>query len=119
MLKKFISSVLALLVIINSIGCFSTSYVPKNNIEELSEGDKITVIDQDMKAYNITVEKADKKEVLGYQYFGEQRSMVVISADRIAMIEIRRMDFGLMILAGSIFLGAIIFDGIIFPIPRL
>jgi hypothetical protein len=118
MIKKCISSVLAFLIIINTIGCYATAYVPKNQYDEIAKGDNITVIDEDMKAYNITVESADRNEIHGFYHSGEQKSMVVIRTDQVAMIEIRRMDFGIMILVGSIFLGAIIFEGIIIPIHR-
>ena len=69
-----------------------------------------------MKAYNITVERADSKEISGYSNSGVKKSMVVISTDQVSRIEIRRMDYGLMVLAGSILVVAIIYEGIIFPI---
>jgi hypothetical protein len=116
--KKCIAVILIQLVLIHSLGCSSSRTLSKNNIEEIKEGDEITVIDQDMKAYNITVQSCDINGIKGTEYTGERSSVVVISSDQIARIEMRRMDYGIMVMIGGIFLGAIIFDGIAFPLPR-
>lgn len=118
MIKKCISLTLALLIFSGSMGCYSTKQIPYHNVDEISEGDEITVIDQDMKAYNMIVKSSNKNEIQGFIYTGDERSPVIIPTDQIARIEIRRMDFGLMIILGGIFLGAIIFDGVVIPIPK-
>jgi len=117
MIKKSISGILILLIFINSLGCYSKAFVPKTDINKLSEGDKITVIANDMKAYNITVKSVEGSEIHGFEYSGEQKSMVVIHAKDVSFIEIDQLDVGLIILAGCVCLGAIIFKGVIIPVP--
>lgn len=55
MIKKSIASILVLLIIINSIGCYSKAYLPKKELDKLSEGDNIIVTTKDRKAYDIRV----------------------------------------------------------------
>ena len=119
MIKKCISSTLALLVILNILGCYASRYVPNNDVQVISEGDEITVIDQEMKTYIMTVEHADINEIQGYVNGGENRTTIVIPTDQIDRIEIRRMDVGLMVTIGGIFFGAIVAGGIIIPIPQI
>jgi hypothetical protein len=75
--KKCLSFNLALLILINTPGCYSTAYVPKNHFDELSTGDNITIIDEDTKAYRITVERAGSKEIRGYSNSGEPKSWMI------------------------------------------
>jgi hypothetical protein len=110
------SIILAILVIFFSIGCYSHSRIPKNQIDDISEGDKIVVTDMKMRSYKMTVENVTDKEIIGFEDTEEEKTRIIIFTDQISSVTIRQMDFGMMILAGATITVAIIYDGIILPL---
>ena len=100
MIKKFISTALIILVLINSIGCYSRVYLFQEDMEELSKGDKIMVITQDRKAHNITVVRIEGTEIHGIEYTEGQESQVVIHSEEISLIEMDKLEVGKTILLG-------------------
>ncbi len=118
MIKKSLSGILVLLIFINSIGCYSKAFVSKKDMEKLSEGDNITVISQDMKTYMITIEKVEGTEIHGFEYTGDQKSQVVIHAEEISTIEMKKLDAGKIILIGCICIAVIAYGGLIIPLEK-
>jgi hypothetical protein len=100
MIKKSIACILVLLIFINTVGCYSKAHLPffQEDMEELSEGDNIVVITQDGIEYSITVVKIEEKRIYGTT--GWTKSQVIIHADDIAMIEIKKFDTGKTLLLG-------------------
>ena len=117
MIKKNKASILIILILINSIGCYSRVHLSNEDIQEISGGDKITITTNDMKIYLVTVEKIIGTDIHGIQYTGDQGSKIVIKGEDIASIDMKKLDTGRTILTGCILIAAIAALGIIIPLP--
>jgi hypothetical protein len=114
MIRKGIASILIILILINSIGCYSYSQIKKEDTEKIEEyGEaKITTIDD--KVYILTDVEIQESILKGYgqkdeylfgfiKYRGVKE--VVIPIDQIKKIEIKSPDTGLTVLAIIIIIG--------------
>ena len=119
MIKKSISGVIVLLIFIKSIGCYSKVYLWQEDIEKLAEGDKIVVTMQDRKTHDITVVRIEGTEIHGIDYTGGQKSQVVIHAEEISLIEMKKFDTEKTLLIGSVCIGAIAYGALIIPLYQI
>ena len=106
MIKKSIASILVLLIIINSIGCYSKAYLPKKELDKLSEGDNIIVTTKDRKAYDIRVVRIIGSDIHGIEY-RPGRPQIVIKSEEISTIETKKLDAGKTIIFGIVCIGVI------------
>ena len=101
MIKKSIASVLIILILINSIGCYSYSQIKKEDTEKLWADDEVKITTIDEKVYILTDVEIQGSILRGYGHkdeyvFGFIRKRgveeVVIPTDQIKKIEVNKFD---------------------------
>ena len=99
MIKKSIASILIVLILINSIGCYSYSQINMEDTEKIVEGNKVKITTIEEKVYILTDVMIDSSHIRGMASLsqsellaGEQKKEIAIPFEEIKEIEIRAYD---------------------------
>jgi len=99
------------------LGCYySHFYLPDNQLEKLSEGDRITVLTKDAKTYIMTVSGIREGEICGVEESSGQASPIVIHEKDISRILVEKPDPRKISAMVVICITPIAVGGIIMPI---
>ncbi len=112
MMKKSIASVLVLLILINSIGCYSYSQIKKEDAEKIEKDDEVKITTIYEKVYYLHDVQIKGSKLKGLYYtsssnprYRREVEEVVIPTDQIKKIEIKSSDTGLTVLTIIIIIG--------------
>ena len=102
MFKKTIASILTVLILINSIGCYTYSQIKKEDTIKLESNDKVKITTLDGKEYYLTNVEIEESILRGYTYGYEYRyhsyrkekdvTAVTIPTEEIKEIEIDKIN---------------------------
>ena len=102
MIKKSIASILIILILINSIGCYSYSQINKESAVIFKEDDTVKIMTIDEKVYELIDVKIDGSEVKGVvvsthsEWLRDNQSKeVTILFEDIKKIEVPQFNVGL------------------------
>jgi len=101
MIKKSIASILIILILINSIGCYSYNQIKKEDTEKLWADDEVKITTIDEKVYILTDVTIEESEVKGLvvpthsEWLRDiQGKEIVISIKEIKKIEVEKFETG-------------------------
>lgn len=99
MIKKSIASILIILILINSIGCYSYSQIKKEDSEELEVDDEVKITTLDEVVYILvdveiqgSILKGHRLEYIYWRDYGFDLEEVLIPTEQIKKIEIDKFD---------------------------
>jgi hypothetical protein len=92
MIKKSIASVLILLILINSVGCYSYSQIKKGDIFEFDEKDEVKITTLDEKIYHLIGVQIQGNIMRGIDKRIDiyPRKVVEIPLEKIAKMEVEK-----------------------------
>ena len=92
MIKKSISSILILLVLVNSVGCYSYSQINKEDILEFDEKDEVKITTLDEKIYHLVGVQIQGNIMRGIDKRIDiyPRKVVEIPLEKIAKMEVEK-----------------------------
>ena len=112
MIKKSIPRILTLVMFFNSIGCYVSKSVKKEEYNKVSPGERIIMTMNDGKKHSIIIENIEEKNIHGkYTSRLRQGETIVIAVEDIKKIELRQSSTSKSILAilaigGLMYLGS-------------
>ena len=98
MIRKGIASILIILILINSIGCYSYNQIKKENTGEFEKDDEVKITTLDEKVYYLHDVEIQGSILKGYGYkyiywgYRNKREEVVIPTDQIKKIEVDKFN---------------------------
>ena len=111
MMKKSIASVLVLLILINSIGCYSYSQIKKEDAEKIEEGDEVKITTIYEKVYYLHDVEIQGSILKGYGYkyiswgYQNKREEIVIPTQQIKKIEVDKFNPAITVLTVVLIIG--------------
>ena len=91
MIKRSISRILLLVVFYNSMGCYVSKSIKKEEYEKIKTGDRMIITMKNGNKHSIIVEKIDGSEIIcKYSSRRSQEKKVRISIEDIKTIELRQ-----------------------------
>ena len=112
MIKKSIASLLIILILINSIGCYSYSQINTESAVIFKEDDKVKITTLDEKIYILYNVKIGESEIKGVTYLTHSEKLgdirgkeVVIPTEQIKRIEVEKHNTGRTVLAVVLIVG--------------
>jgi hypothetical protein len=94
MIKKHIASILIILILINSIGCYSYNQIKIGNTKEFEKDDNVKITTLKEKVYNLHHVQIEGSELKGLS-FNQFEGDVVIPTNQIKKIEVHEFSFAL------------------------
>ena len=122
-LHSGIASILIILILINSIGCYSYNHIKKEDSEKIEEDDEVKITTIDEKVYILTDVTIRESEVKGFvdsvhsEWWRDIKGKeIVLSLNEIKKFEVEEIDVvtPILIVLGVVFTGWIVFWAIMY-----